>query len=183
MYGDIQDRPIVACLASWLLWGGLVGDTYGSTRGYTGAHIRGYTDIYAQIRGYMGIYGLKCIYRDIRGYTGLSQIYGDTGINGIAPPSRHGATWRLSRHGFTPGCPVVPLPPWDTQGDQLGSHGCTGLFTGVQVDIFGYIRMTRLQYGEETANGRVAHTQQKDNTNDDAPKQMIQIMTHVAWHH
>ena len=26
-----------------------------------GAHIRGYTDIYAQIRGYMGIYGLKCI--------------------------------------------------------------------------------------------------------------------------
>ena len=61
MYGDIQDRPIVACLASWLLWGGLVGDTYGSTRGYTGAHIRGYTDIYAQIRGYMGVYGLKCI--------------------------------------------------------------------------------------------------------------------------
>ena len=52
-----------------------------------------------------------------------------------------------------------------------------------KVDIFGYIRMTRLQYGEETANGRVAHTQQKDNTNYDAQKQMIQIMTHVALHH
>ena len=39
-----------------------------------------------------------------------------------------------------------------------------------KVDIFGYIRMTRLQYGEETANGRVAHTQQKDNTNYDAQK-------------
>ena len=74
MYGDIQDRPIVACLASWLLWGGLVGDTYGSTRGYTGAHIRGYTDIYAQIQG---IYGHIRAQVHIKGYTGIYRAQPD----------------------------------------------------------------------------------------------------------
>lgn len=79
MYGDIQDRPIVACLASWLLWGGLVGDTYGSTRDIRElifGDTQIYTHRYGDIWGYTGSSAYKGIYGDIQGSARYTEIQG-----------------------------------------------------------------------------------------------------------
>ena len=154
--------PLGCCGAAW---SGIHMEARGDIRELIFGDTQIYTHRYGDIWGYTGSIAYKGIYGIYRAQPDIRR-YRDKRDSPSQPPWSHMAAEPPWVHPMA--APLPPLPPWDTQGDQLGSHGCTGLFTGVQVDIFGYIRMTRLQYGEETANGRVAHTQQKDNTTYDA---------------
>ena len=112
MYGDIQDRPIVVCLASWLLWGGLVGDTYGSTRGYTGSS---YSGIHRYIRTDTGIYGDIRAQVHIKGYMGIYRAqpdirrYRDKRDSPSQPPWSHMAAEPPWVHPWLPRCPLAAM--------------------------------------------------------------------------
>ena len=147
-------------------------------RGYIWKHAGIYRSSYSGIHRYIrkgtGRYGDIRAQVHIKGYTGIYRAqpdirrYRDKRDSPSQPPWSHMAAEPPWVHPWLPRCPLcrhvihreISWAHTDVRGYL---RGCIE-----KVDIFGYIRMNRLQYGEATANGRVAHTQQKDNTNYDA---------------